>query len=329
MACNGSELKIVHYNCAISACEKDRQWEKALALLEEVKAREGIELDAYTYNTAISACEKGRQWERALTLLEEVKQREDIELDAYTYNAAISACEKCGQWEKALALLEEAKGREGVHPNTYTYSAAISACEKCGQWEKALALLEEMKEREGVRPNCIHTTYNAVLDAVSDQPVIARQLYLEAVESNIYQPSSRCTDSTGTLCQLPHLSTDITGSTGSTGSLCHLPHLWMLDLHQHSEGAASTAARWWIETQVLPWHFGEDASPAVSLELITGYGRSRQSWKKGELSGGDVKAAVAELLVDMEVPIDETDTNPGRLVIDRSRWHRRAACSTE
>jgi hypothetical protein len=107
--------------------------------------------------------------------------------------------------------------------------------------------------------------------------------------------------------------------------------LWKFDLHEHSEGAAITAARWWIETEVMPWHFGEDTSPDVSLELVTGYGKSRKVWKTGELSGGDIKAAVTELLVDMEVPIDETNRNPGRLAIDRSRWRQQeeAARSTE
>ena len=34
----------------------------------------GVELNAYSFNTAISACGKGRQWERALALLEEMQQ---------------------------------------------------------------------------------------------------------------------------------------------------------------------------------------------------------------------------------------------------------------
>jgi pentatricopeptide repeat protein len=342
MACNGAEPNVFHYSCVISACEKGRQWKKALALLEEVKERKGIEPDVKMYNPAISACEKGGQWEKALALLEEVKEREGIEPTVYTYSAAISACEKGGQWEKALALLEEVKERKGIEPDVYTYSAAISACEKGGQWEKALALLEEVKERKGVEPNVkTYTaaisacekggqwekalalleevkerkgieptvyTYSAALNAVSDQPVIARQLYLEAAGSNIYPPPSKRTET-----------------------------LWEFDLHEHSEGAAATAAYWWIETQVMPWHFGEDKSPIitgyakhgdVSLELITGHGKSRQVWRKGDLSGGDVKAAVTELLLDMEVPIDETNTNLGRLVIDRSRWVKEEAASS-
>jgi pentatricopeptide repeat protein len=300
MACNGAEPNIIHYNCVISACEKEGQWKKALALLDEVKEREGIEPDVRTYSAAISACEKGGQWEQALVLLDEVKEREGIDPNVLTYSAAISACAKGGQWEQALALLEEAKNREGIKPNEITYNAAISACAKGGQWEQALALLEEAKNREGIKPNEI--TYSAALDAVRDQPLMARALYLEALDLRIYRPpSSRTTK------------------------------LWKFDLHEHSEGAAITAARWWIETKVIPWHFGEGASAGVSLGLVTGYGKSRQAWKTGELSGGDVKAAVTELLLDMEVPIDETNRNPGSLVIDRTRWrqHEKATRITE
>jgi pentatricopeptide repeat protein len=206
------------------------------------------------------------------------------------YNCVISSCEKAGQWEKALALLQEVKVRKGIEPDEYTYNAAISACEKGGQWEQALALLAEVKERQGIEPDEI--TYNATLDAVSGQFLLARTLYLEAVDLKIYQPPNDRT-----------------------------AQLWKFDLHDHSEGAAITAARWWIETEVTPWHFGDDTSPDVSLELITGYGKTREVWRKGELSGGDIKAAVMELLVDMEVPIDKTNRNPGRLAIDRSRWH--------
>jgi pentatricopeptide repeat protein len=245
-------------------------------------------------SAAISAYEKGGQCEQVLAMLEEVKEREGIEPNEYIYSAAISACAKEGQWEQALALLEEAKEREGIEPKVRTYSAAISACAKGGQWEQALALLEEVKEREGIEPNA--ATYNAALDAVSEQLLLARTLYSEARDLKLYR----------------HLQRSFTDR-------------WFIDLHEHSEGAAITAARWWIETEVRPWQFGEDARPDVSFFLITGYGKTRQVWNTG-----DVKAAVAKLLVDMQVPIDETNQNRGTLAIDRSRWREQeeAASST-
>ena len=99
--------------------------------------------DVISFSAAISACEKGGQWERALALLEEMRERA-WSRNVISFNAAISACEKGGRWERALSLLDEMR-EAGVEPDVISFSAAISACEKGGQWERALALLDEMR----------------------------------------------------------------------------------------------------------------------------------------------------------------------------------------
>jgi pentatricopeptide repeat protein len=55
----------------ITACEKARgeaEWDCAVKLLDEMWEW-GVEPDVFNYSAAISACEKEAQWERALELL--------------------------------------------------------------------------------------------------------------------------------------------------------------------------------------------------------------------------------------------------------------------
>ena len=60
-----------------------------------------LEPNLITYNAAISACEKGKQPDKALELLEET-QRKGMEPGSITYNAASSACEKSKAAEQGL-----------------------------------------------------------------------------------------------------------------------------------------------------------------------------------------------------------------------------------
>ena len=81
----------VIYTPAISACEKGKQPDKALELLEGMQ--KGLEPGTITRSAAISACEMGKQLDRALELLAGMR-RKGLEPDIITYTAAISACEK-------------------------------------------------------------------------------------------------------------------------------------------------------------------------------------------------------------------------------------------
>ncbi|CAK0882278.1 unnamed protein product, partial [Prorocentrum cordatum] len=115
------------YSAGISACEKGKQWERALALLSEMREAK-LEPNVISYSAGISTCEKGEQWQRALALLSEMREAK-LEGNVISYSAGISACEKARQWQLALALLREMREAK-LEPNVISYSAGISACEK-------------------------------------------------------------------------------------------------------------------------------------------------------------------------------------------------------
>jgi len=66
----------------------------------------GIKKNTFHYNSMISACEKVRDYNRALRLMDEMKEK-NVQKNEVTFSSAISACEKCGQWRTALDLLEQ------------------------------------------------------------------------------------------------------------------------------------------------------------------------------------------------------------------------------
>mmetsp|Transcript_26325 Transcript_26325/g.72362 ORF Transcript_26325/g.72362 Transcript_26325/m.72362 type:complete len:1102 (-) Transcript_26325:190-3495(-) len=180
----GIEKNTFHYNSMISACEKVRDYNKALRLLDEMKEKK-VAKNEVTFSSAISACEKCGQWRIALDLLDQMK-KEGAGQTAIAYNAAISACEKGLVPHKALEIFEQMK-REGVRPTVVTYSALISAAEKGQQWKLALEVLEEMKAA-GHGANVI--AYSAAISALSKGQMWHKALELfREIEASGGKPS--------------------------------------------------------------------------------------------------------------------------------------------
>ncbi|CAK0907504.1 unnamed protein product [Prorocentrum cordatum] len=97
---------------------------------EPVSVKNGI-VDI-SYSAGISACDKGEQWQRALALLDEMRVAElepnvsPLAMDVWpvSYTAGTSACEKGEQWQRALALLSEMWEMK-LEPNVISYSAEL------------------------------------------------------------------------------------------------------------------------------------------------------------------------------------------------------------
>ncbi|CAK0795975.1 unnamed protein product [Prorocentrum cordatum] len=164
------------YSAGISACGKGDQWQRASALLNEMREAK-LQPSVISYSAGIRACETDGQWQRALALLGQILEAK-LQLDVLSCNAGIRACGKGDRWQQALALLDEMReaklepnvfptmpasarasrvrsgsglwrcsarcGRRRWSPTSSLYSSGISACEKGEQWQRALALLGDI-----------------------------------------------------------------------------------------------------------------------------------------------------------------------------------------
>ncbi|CAE7279211.1 MRL1 [Symbiodinium sp. CCMP2592] len=151
-------------SAVISACEKGRQWERALALLFAPKMRPNVP----AFNAAISACAEASRWPKALALFGSM-EAELLQPDVISFNTAIFACQMAGQWSLALSLLAECGAKEdGVECDLISFNSAILACEKPGnQWRHVLKLLSAMEKRQ-LQGNAV--TYDAAVRVSQLQP---------------------------------------------------------------------------------------------------------------------------------------------------------------
>eukprot|EP00397_Hematodinium_sp_SG-2012_P017604 GEMP01018010.1.p1 GENE.GEMP01018010.1~~GEMP01018010.1.p1 ORF type:complete len:635 (+),score=133.95 GEMP01018010.1:206-2110(+) len=166
----------ISFNACISALEKGRQWELALAVFDSMR-RNNTAPTHITYNAVLSALEKGKQWEKSLELFYG-SAKEDGKRDVVAHNAVLSALEK-GQtiagnscWRHAVHLLVEMMSSTShVVPDVISFNAVLGTCAKAGEWCVALDLLEKMNERIEEGPGAI--AYSLVLRACARPTCVA------------------------------------------------------------------------------------------------------------------------------------------------------------
>lgn len=112
-----------------SGLGQGQQWQRAIELLEEVR-RSGSKPDVVTYSAAVSACEKCRRWDNALALLRSMRGGVGLIPNIVTYSAAMAACEKGYQWAHALELLGAMRKARRVAGGSWPWCSS-SACSFC------------------------------------------------------------------------------------------------------------------------------------------------------------------------------------------------------
>eukprot|EP00435_Cladocopium_sp_Y103_P035249 s474_g9.t1 len=143
---------LVTYGALITCCEKGRQWQKALGLLQTLKRQRST--DVISYSACISACEKARRSHVALELLEEMRAAK-LRADGISCNAVLSSCEKSGDWQMALNVLEKSHA-----PMSGGFNACISALGTISAWFRALNIFSSMGKLQ-LQPDDV--SYNAAI----------------------------------------------------------------------------------------------------------------------------------------------------------------------
>jgi pentatricopeptide repeat protein len=66
-----------------------------------------VPVDHVTYGSLANAFAKSGQWEAAVKVLEEMRARPSLRPNNFVYCSVMSACNRSNQWTVALALLDQ------------------------------------------------------------------------------------------------------------------------------------------------------------------------------------------------------------------------------
>ena len=125
-------------NSLIGACSEASAWACALRAFE---AHPEGDADAISFNAALSACRRTGEWQQALWLFVQSRARA-IQLDMTSYNLVISTSAKQREWEMSLAAQEELRAS---CPQTGFFNSnhIIYACAECSSWPVAISVFAE------------------------------------------------------------------------------------------------------------------------------------------------------------------------------------------
>ncbi|CAE7531917.1 PPR10 [Symbiodinium natans] len=163
---------VMLFNIVIAACERARQWQRALRLFRQMGLR-GAPPNVVSFTTMMTALTRGTKWDLSLRLMEEARDSPE-QLNTFMFSSAISACEKGNLWTLAVQLLEDAEATEAggaggrgsggsrAGPSDACLNATISCVAKALEWQSALDLAASFPSRQ-LHPNSV--TYNASIGA--------------------------------------------------------------------------------------------------------------------------------------------------------------------
>eukprot|EP00931_Biecheleriopsis_adriatica_P102091 TRINITY_DN77114_c0_g1_i1.p1 TRINITY_DN77114_c0_g1~~TRINITY_DN77114_c0_g1_i1.p1 ORF type:complete len:653 (-),score=142.22 TRINITY_DN77114_c0_g1_i1:37-1995(-) len=131
-------LTEVHFDMAISLCEKAEKWTDILKMAGSMGAR-GVTPHSVTCNAVLKACVEIGKWESALKLLRNL-ERDGTDLDQVAYSTVLAACARAQQWDEVLELYADVEKRSPEFVGPETALPAVTALCEVGKSDEAIAL---------------------------------------------------------------------------------------------------------------------------------------------------------------------------------------------
>mmetsp|Transcript_3006 Transcript_3006/g.4839 ORF Transcript_3006/g.4839 Transcript_3006/m.4839 type:complete len:1032 (-) Transcript_3006:47-3142(-) len=164
----GLDVTARTYNKMLSGCEKSGDGSQAMDVLTMMKS-DGVQPDKISYALAIIALGRDRKWEAALGLWEQML-KEEVDIDSKSLGTLLRVLTYCGQWEKSLETFKRARA---IMPNIcreIVFAAALEACAAGAAGETALELISEMVKKNLVPSVACYHGVCAACAAAGDWP---------------------------------------------------------------------------------------------------------------------------------------------------------------
>eukprot|EP00435_Cladocopium_sp_Y103_P024154 s958_g5.t3 len=184
------EHHLVELTRALFGAEgQERDETKGLDIFQTLVEDSSVKFTEVHFDMAISICEKAGKWREILALATAMGGR-GITPHSMTCNAVLKACVQLGKWDVALKLLGTME-RDGTQLDRIAYLTVLAACAGARQWDEVLKLYADIEDRfpEFIGPDMMLPTIAAMCEVGREEEAIA--LYRKSFGSLLARQQSR------------------------------------------------------------------------------------------------------------------------------------------
>jgi len=130
----------VMYNSLLAGCAKEHRADEAVELLDDMR-KFGVAPSNYTLSMLVKLMGRCRRINQVFTMLEDISQEYGLKINIQVYTCLIQGCFNCGQAHKAITIHDKII-KEGLTPDSMTYTVLVRGCLQAGLAEQAVHLVK-------------------------------------------------------------------------------------------------------------------------------------------------------------------------------------------